>query len=464
MYIEQLYTGCLAQAAYYIESDGEAAIIDPLREIEPYLALAESRGAKIKYVLETHFHADFVSSHLDLAAATGAKVVYGPCKDCVLDIYTAHDGERLKLGKIEFELLHTPGHTLESSCFLLYNEEGKAHAVFTGDTLFNGDVGRPDLAVKAGHITSEQLAGMLYDSIYAKILPLADDVIVYPGHGAGSACGKNMSDETVTTIGAQKETNYALQPMTRDAFIEAVLEGQTAPPAYFFHAAKINKTGYTPIQQVMENNTRALTVGEFQEHIRRGALVLDARAPQVFAAGHVPGAINIGLDGQYAVWVGTLLEAQQELLVVADPHKEAEAILRLARVGYENVRGFLAGGMDAWRLANQTLQTVECLEPTGLGTRMLSPNTVVLDVRNPNELASGVIQGAVFTPLAELEDKLAQMDKSASYLIHCAGGYRSMMAASMMLRHGFEKVTNVVGGMGKIKTDAPDLVAHLELA
>ncbi len=464
MYIEQLYTGCLAQAAYYIESEGEAAIIDPLREIEPYLRLAQQRGATIKYVFETHFHADFVSSHLDLQKATGAQVVYGPCEMCELNIYQARDGERFTLGAVTLEVLHTPGHTLESSCFLLRTHDGTPHAVFTGDTLFNGDVGRPDLAVKAGHITSEMLAGMLYDSLYAKLMTLPDETIVYPGHGAGSACGKHMSSETVTTLGAQKRTNYALQPMMRDQFIAAVLEGQTVPPKYFFHAAQVNKRGYAPIEEVLATNTRPLPVADFKAAQATGALVLDARTPDQFAQGHVPGAINIGLDGQYAVWVGTLLDANQQLLVVADPGKETEAVLRLARVGYENVAGVLAGGMPAWQAAGEAVATVACVEPRELATVAAAPTTHILDVRNANELANGTLAGALHIPLAELEGQLQRLDPSHRYLVHCAGGYRSMMAASLLQRAGYGQVANVLGGMSRIKADAPALVHQPVLA
>lgn len=462
MYVEQLYTNCLAQAAYYVESNGEAAIIDPLREVQPYIDLAAARGAKIKYVLETHFHADFVSSHTDLAKKTGATVVYGPNAKAGYDIHVAKDGERLHIGDVTIEVLHTPGHTMESSCYLLYNPQGKPEAIFTGDTLFNGDVGRPDLAVKSGEITSEHLAGLLYDSLQTKIMPLPNELTLYPGHGAGSSCGKSMSKETVSTIGEQKNNNYALQPMTREQFIEAVLEGQEAPPKYFFHAAKINMTGIEAIDEVMARNAQALSVGELEAAVQRGALLLDARAPAVFSEGFVPGAINIGLDGQYAVWVGTMLDETKEIVLVADPGREEEAVLRLARVGYENVSGYLQGGVQAWLDAGRSLDSVTNMPPEALAGE-LNKGYEILDVRKPNEHASGVVKGAQLLPLDKLNEMLPSLDPHKAYLVHCAGGYRSMIAASMLKKGGIANVTNILKGYNGIKEVSPEITAVPQL-
>ncbi|MCZ8216457.1 MAG: MBL fold metallo-hydrolase, partial [Cyclobacteriaceae bacterium] len=346
MYIEQLYTNCLAEAAYYIESEGEAVIIDPLRETEPYIALAAQHKAKIKYVFETHFHADFVSGHIDLAKKVGASIVYGPQANTSYEVINATDGQEFKLGKITFRVLHTPGHTPESSCYLLLDEQGKEHAVFTGDTLFVGDVGRPDLL--DGVMTREALASMLYDSLNKKIKTLPDSVIVYPAHGAGSACGKNIGKETFSTIGEQKKLNYALQEQTREEFIEKVTDGILPPPSYFFEDARINREGYTSIDHVMQQNSKPLSITAFKEAVVAGALILDTRKPDDFEKGYIPTSLNIGLSGQYAVWVGTLLNIKQPLVLIAEPGKEEEAVLRLARVGYENVVGYLKGGVKSW--------------------------------------------------------------------------------------------------------------------
>lgn len=456
MYIEQLYTGCLAEAAYYIESDGEVAIIDPLRETEPYIELAKKRNAKIKYVFETHFHADFVSGHVDLARKTNSSIVFGPTAKTGYDTIVAKDEEVFSIGKIKLKVLHTPGHTMESSCFLLIDENGKDHALFTGDTLFVGDVGRPDLAIKSD-LTIDDLAGMMYDSLNSKIKPLADDVIVYPAHGAGSSCGKNIGKETFSTIGTQKQMNYAMQTMSKAEFVKAVTEGLSAAPNYFAWDAKLNKEGYASIDDVLQKNTKALSVEDVEAEISKGALVLDVRSPDDFEKGFIPNAINIGLNGQYAPWVGALVDPKVTLVLVADAGKEAEAVLRLARVGYENVKGFVNGGMASWQNAGKKIETIESVSAETFVAN-LNDDTNVLDVRKPGEVEGGMIENANHICLSELQSKLDTLDKNTHYTIHCAGGYRSMMAASIMKQKGFNKVTNVLGGMGKIKATGIKLV------
>ncbi|MCW3071534.1 MAG: fold metallo-hydrolase [Bacteroidetes bacterium] len=458
MYIEQLYTSCLAEAAYYIESDGVAAIIDPLRETEPYIAMAEKRNARIKYVFETHFHADFVSGHIDLARKTGATIIYGPTAQTGYETHVAKDGEEFTIGKIKIKVLHTPGHTLESSCYLLTDENGKEHAVFTGDTLFVGDVGRPDLAIKSD-LTINDLAGMMYDSLNAKIKPLADEVIVYPAHGAGSSCGKNIGKETFSTIGQQKKLNYALQPMSKVEFVKAVTDGLTDAPQYFMLDATLNKQGYSSIDEVLTKNTKALSVEEFEEQLRKGAMILDVRTPDDFEKGFVPSSVNIGLNGQYAPWVGALLDANVPLVLITDEGKETEAVLRLARVGYENVNGFLKGGIAAWKNAGKDVDTVKSISANELAARINSnPELNVLDVRKPGEVESGMIDGAQHICLSRLLKELHTLDQSKHYFVHCAGGYRSMMAASIMKQKGFDHVINIHGGMGKIKETGIRLV------
>ncbi len=459
MYIEQLYTNCLAEAAYYIESEGEAVIIDPLRETEPYVELAKKRNTKIKYVLETHFHADFVSGHIDLARKTGATIVYGPTAQAGFEIKVAKDEEILLLGKIKLKVLHTPGHTMESSCFLLIDDKGKDYAVFTGDTLFVNEVGRPDLAVK-GNITMNDLAGMLYDSLNAKILPLADDVIVYPGHGAGSACGKNIGKETFSTIKIQKLVNYALQPMSKEAFIMAVTEGLPTPPKYFFMDAMLNKQGYDNIENVIHKNTHALSVDEFDALTKTDIIILDTRTPDEYENGTVVGSINIGLNGQYAPWVGFLIDAKVPLILITNEGKETEAVLRLARVGYENVKGFLKGGMDAWRNAGKFVDETESINPEDFLKSSLSKQ--VVDVRNPGEWKNGIVENANLIALADLEQNMNLLDKNKSYLVHCAGGYRSMMAVSLLKKNGFKSVVNVRGGITKmIQVGVPTVLPEM---
>ncbi|MDE3252263.1 MAG: MBL fold metallo-hydrolase [Bacteroidota bacterium] len=454
MFIQQLYTGCISEAAYYIESDGEAAIIDPLRDIEEYLDLALERKANIKYIFETHFHADFVSGHLDLAAATGATIVYGPGTVTKFPVKVAEDGEIFKLGKISIEVLHTPGHTLESSCFLLRDESGKDHAVFTGDTLFVGDVGRPDLAQKANEITMEDLAGMLYESLQNKIQVLKDEVIVYPAHGAGSSCGKNLGEETFSTIGEQKKTNYALQPQTKEEFIKAVTEGLTAPPQYFPINAMINKEGYASLNAVLEKGMQPLSIAEFktkaaQDHV----LILDTRHSSVFTEGFVPGSISIGLDGRFAEWAGSLLPFDKELILVTEPGREKETIVRLARVGFDKMSGYLEGGFEGWKAAGEKLDMIIDVEADELVMDIpFDPNIVIVDVRKELEYADGHLKDAINLPLNKLMDpgSMADLDDTHNIYIHCAGGYRSVIASSLIKRQGYHNLRNVLGGYGKI--------------
>ncbi|MEQ9438379.1 MAG: MBL fold metallo-hydrolase [Cyclobacteriaceae bacterium] len=449
MYIEQLYTGCLAEAAYYIESQGEAAVIDPLRETAPYLELAKKRGATIKYIFETHFHADFVSGHLDLAKATGATIVFGPNAQPNYSAYIAEDNEVFQLGEIQLKVLHTPGHTLESSCYLLRDASGRNYAVFTGDTLFNGDVGRPDLAVKSD-LTAEDLAELLYHSIHHKLKPLADEVILYPAHGAGSQCGKNMNQETFSTIGAQKQFNYALQLTGKEKFVAAVLDGQEDPPAYFPENARINQSGYENIDAVMERNTQPLSVAAFEQAVAEGATILDTRQPDVFEQGFVPGSLNIGLNGQYAVWVGTLLKIDQPLVLVTDPGKEQEAIMRLARVGFEHVKGYLEGGITRWENAGKRVERVASVEGREVAD-LREKGYQVLDVRRNTEAETEQVQDSLNIPLKDLSATLPRLDPSQSYLVHCAGGYRSMIASSILKQHGINNFKNIHGGFQAMK-------------
>jgi hydroxyacylglutathione hydrolase len=445
MYIEQLYTNCLAEAAYYIESEGQAAVIDPLRETTPYLALAAKRNASIRYVFETHFHADFVSGHIDLARKAKAKIIYGPDADTAYEIYRAKDDEIFTLGKIKIKVLHTPGHTPESSCYLLYDENNKPHAIFTGDTLFVGDVGRPDLL--DGIMSQEDLAGMLYDSLQSKIKVLPDDVIVYPAHGPGSACGKNIGKETFSTIGIQKKMNYALQDMSRDEFIHQVTDGILPPPQYFFEDARINKTGYESIEKVISQNTRPLSNSEFRNELSSGAMILDTRKADDFEKGFIPGSVNIGLNGQFAVWVGTLVDINKPLLLVTEPGKEEESVLRLARIGYEKIRGFLNGGIETW---DEKLETVKSINASEMKEQM-SAGAIVADVRKPGEWNSGHVKNARFLPLADFPKGLESLNKDKSYIVHCGGGYRSMTAISIMKNFGFRNLINVYGGYGSIQ-------------
>lgn len=455
MVIEQIYTGCLAHGAYYIESNGEAVVIDPLREVEPYLQRAAKRGATIKYVFETHFHADFVSGHLDLAQKSGATIVYGPTAKPAFEAHVATDGELFNVGDITFELLHTPGHTLESACYLLRDAEGKEVAIFTGDTLFIGDVGRPDLAQKAANMTQEQLAETLYHSLRNKIMPLADDVVVYPAHGAGSACGKKMSNETFDTLGHQKATNYALRAdMTADEFVGEVLTGLVAPPAYFPLNVMLNKNGYQSFDEVLARGQHGLSPRAFETAATEtGALVLDTRFQEDFAAAFIPNSINIGIDGNFAPWVGTLVpDIKQAFLLVTEPGREAEVITRLSRVGYDNVIGYLEGGFQTWQQAGldtDSIPQVSAAEFADLVDNGTADH--ILDVRKASEYASEHIIGAENTPLDFLNDSMAHIGSTQTYYVHCAGGYRSMIFASALRARGFRNLIDVKGGFKAIK-------------
>ena len=458
MNIEQLYTGCLAQGAYYIESNGEVAIIDPLRETQQYIDKAQSRNSKIKYVFETHFHADFVSGHVDLAKKTGATIVFGPGATTDFNSHIAKDNEEFKLGNITIKVLHTPGHTLESSTYLLIDENGKNHAIFSGDTLFLGDVGRPDLAIKSD-LTKEDLAEMLYYSLRNKIMPLADDVIVYPAHGAGSACGKNLSKETVGTIGGQKKTNYALrEDMTKEEFVKEVLDGIPPPPQYFAKNAMMNKMGYDSFENVLQTGDVALDVTEFEALANHeGALVLDVRPQSDYLKGHIPNSIFIGLNGSFAPWVGALItDLKQPILLVVPEGKSKEAVTRLSRVGYDNTLGYLDGGMDAWKTAGKDIETLESISAEELANRFKKSSLNILDVRRDGEYTSSHIENAQHFALDYINDKMNEVSKDKTYYVHCAGGYRSVIAASILKARGFNNLIDIDSGYGAIKnTDLP---------
>lgn len=463
MYIEQLYTNCLAEAAYWIESEGEAVVIDPIRETTPYIAKAKERGVTIKYIFETHFHADFVSGHIDLSKETGAEIVYGPGADTKYHIHKATDGEEFKVGKITFRVLHTPGHTPESTCYLLIDENGKENAVFTGDTLFVGDVGRPDLL--DGKMSKEELAGMLFDSLNNKLKKLNDDVLMYPAHGPGSACGKNIGKETWSTIGEQRANNYAMKITDRDEFIKTVTDGLSAPPQYFFKDAMINKNGYESIGNVLDRNVVGLDALSAKAAIEAGALVLDTRTAEEFERGFIPGSIFIGLDGTYAVWVGTLIDINTKLLIVASAGKETESILRLARVGYENVAGYLEGGIDTWKKANLPVDTMQSINPDEFAAMMnTSKHDAVLDVRRPGEWDNGHAAGAEHVCLSNFAkpNGTDAVDKNKPYYVHCAGGYRSVIAISMLKQKGYTNLVNVRGGWRELeKLDFPKVLPEL---
>ncbi|MCL6266955.1 MBL fold metallo-hydrolase [Flagellimonas myxillae] len=453
MKIEQIYTGCLAQGAYYVESDGEVAIIDPLREVEPYIKRAKEANAKIKYILETHFHADFVSGHVTLSKETGAPIVYGPLANPAFEAIIAEDGQEFKLGKVTLKVLHTPGHTMESTTYLLKDETRKDHAIFSGDTLFLGDVGRPDLAQKAADMTKEELAGTLYDSLRSKIMPLSDDVIVYPAHGAGSACGKNMMKETVDTLGNQKKMNYALRAnMTREEFIEEVTDGLLPPPQYFPLNVKMNKEGYEDIDAVLERGTQALSPEAFEAAANdTGAVLLDVRHQADFAKGHIPRSIFIGLGGSFAPWVGALIaDVKQPILLIAPEGKEEETITRLSRVGFDGTLGYLKGGVEAWKNAGKELDVVESIDASTFKER-LEQKIPVFDVRKEPEFLAEHIENAALTPLDFLNDHLAEFPSEETFYVHCAGGYRSMIAASILKSRGIHNMVDVAGGFKAIK-------------
>jgi hydroxyacylglutathione hydrolase len=454
MFIKQLYTGCLSEAAYYIESNGEAVVIDPLRDIDAYLELANERKSRIKYIFETHFHADFISGHLDLADATGAPIVYGPGTETKFPVHIATDGEIFKIGALSIEVLHTPGHTLESTCYLLKDANGKDHCVFTGDTLFVGDVGRPDLAQKGNEITIDDLAGMMYDSLHTKLFPLADDVIVYPAHGPGSSCGKNLGPNTYSTIGEEKQSNYALRAKNKEEFIKEVTEGMDAPPHYFPINAKINKEGYDSLDGVVSQGMKELSVAAFKKSIAGEVIILDTRSATIFTQGFIPGSVSIGLEERFAEWAGSLLSFDIPVLLVTEPGKEKESIIRLARVGFDKVRGYLAGGFDAWKNAGEEIDIIIDVEPDELMMDMpYDNNLVVVDVRRPTEFADGHIKDAVNLPLNDMNDPatMAIFEDDQNLYIHCGGGYRSVIAASLMKRQGIHNLRNIMGGWNKIK-------------
>lgn len=464
MKIQQLYTGCLAEAAYYIESNGEIAIIDPLRETGPYLELAENSDSKIKYVLETHFHADFVSGHLDLAKKTGATIVYGPTAIPNFDAHVAKDGEELPLGKVTIKVLHTPGHTMESSSFLLLDENGKPHSIYTGDTLFIGDVGRPDLAVKTD-LSREDLAGHLYESLRNKIMPLPDDVIVYPGHGAGSACGKNLAKETWDTLGNQKKTNYALRAdMSREEFIKEVTSGLVAPPQYFPKNAVMNKMGYESFDAVIERGLRPVDVEEFARMAADGkTLVLDTREKEAFVQGYIPGAMFIGIDDTFAPWAGAIItDLNTPILIVAEPGREEEVVTRLSRVGYDNTIGFLKGGFASWVNAGKPVDTIEQIAPKDLAALYETEHVNVLDVRKQSEYESRHIEGFRNLPLDFINENASELDKNGRYYVHCAGGYRSVIASSIYKRQGIRNVVNIVGGFKALSETNLPMTEYVE--
>lgn len=452
MKIEQIYTGCLAQGAYYIVSEGEAAIIDPLREVQPYLDRLAKDNVKLKYIFETHFHADFVSGHVDLSKKTGAPIIYGPTAAPEFEAIVAEDNQIFEIGKIKIKVLHTPGHTMESSTYLLIDENGKNHAIFSGDTLFLGDVGRPDLAQEAANLTQEELAGLLYDSLYNKILPLEDDVIVYPAHGAGSACGKNMQKETVDTLGNQKQTNYALKQTSKESFIAAVLDGLTAPPKYFGMNVAMNKKGYTSFDEVLAKGKTALSVDEFETAAEEtGALILDTRNAAEFHKGFIPQSINIGLKGDFAPWVGSMIvDVQQPILLVCDDCTEEETITRLSRVGFDNVLGYLKGGFESWKNSGKEIDTIHRISPEEFAEKF-NENSKVIDVRKEGEYAAEHVKDAYSKPLAYINDWIGNINPDEHFFLHCAGGYRSMIAASILQARGYRNFTEVEGGFNGIK-------------
>lgn len=454
MFIKQLYTGCLSEAAYYIESNGESAVIDPLRDIDEYLELAKERESRIKYIFETHFHADFVSGHLDLAKATGAPIVYGPNTNTKFPVHVAKDAETFKVGDLTIEVLHTPGHTMESTCYLLKDSKGKNYCVFTGDTLFVGDVGRPDLAQKGAEVTMNDLAGMMYDSIHTKLFPLEDDVIVYPAHGPGSSCGKNLGPDTYSTIGEEKNSNYALKAASKEDFIKEVTDGIAAPPSYFPINAKINKEGYDSLDDVLVQGLNPLSIAEFKQLMKDDIIILDTRRADIFTEGFIPGAISIGLEGRFAEWAGSLLPFHQPIVLITEPGKEKETIVRLARVGFDKVQGYLDGGYEAWKNAGEKIDIIINVEADELMMDIPHDNNlVVVDVRRPTEFGDGHLKDALNLPLNDMIDPatMANLEEEQNLYVHCAGGYRSVIASSLLKRQGIHNLRNVLGGWSKIK-------------
>ncbi|RYZ55502.1 MAG: MBL fold metallo-hydrolase [Sphingobacteriales bacterium] len=452
MDVQQLYTSCLSEAAYFIADGGEAAVIDPLRDVDSYLKIAEEKGVKIKYIFETHFHADFISGHLDLAQRTGATIVYGPGTTAGFAFHEAKDGEVFRIGKLELKAMHTPGHTLESTCYLLHNEEGNPYCIFTGDTLFVGDVGRPDLF--SGNLTKEELAGMMYESLQDKIKPLEDHIIVYPAHGPGSSCGKSLGPETFSTIGAQRSGNYAMQPMEKAEFIKAVTTGLNTPPAYFPMNARINKEGYDSMDEIMERAGKGLTIAQFKAKVAEGAWILDTRKATEFTQGFVPGSISIGLEGRFAEWAGIMLPFDQELILVTEKGKEHESIIRLARVGVDKVSGYLEGGYEAWSGAGEKIDMIIDIDPYELAMDIPHDHRLqVIDVRKPAEYEAGHVKGALNIPLDTMVDivNIADIDDENNLYVHCAGGYRSVIAASILKKEGYHNLRNVLGGYAQMK-------------
>ncbi|MDN6309309.1 MAG: MBL fold metallo-hydrolase [Flavobacteriaceae bacterium] len=453
MKIEQIYTGCLAQGAYYIESKGEVAIIDPLREVQPYIDKAKENKGQIKYIFETHFHADFVSGHVTLAKETGAQIIYGPSAETTFEAYTAKDNEVFQLGEITIEVLHTPGHTMESSCFLLKDKDGKNHSIFTGDTLFLGDVGRPDLAQKSASMTQEDLAGILYDSLRTKIMPLEDHITVYPAHGAGSACGKNMMKETIDTLGNQKRVNYALrEDMTKEEFVKEVTDGLIPPPKYFPLNVQMNKEGYEDIQNIIKRGTKALTPNEFEASANEsGALILDVRNEKEFIKSHIPQSIFIGLDGDFAPWVGALIaDVKQPILLVTPKGKEEESVIRLARVGFDNTLGHLKGGFDAWKEVGKEYDNINSITAEEFKSLNID-KLAIYDVRKETEYKAEHLNPAINTPLHILNDYLEAFPAKDNFYLHCLGGYRSVIATSILKMRGKHNLINVEGGFEAFK-------------
>lgn len=464
MIIEQIYTGCLSQGAYYLQSKGEVAVIDPLREVQPYLDRVVKNNAKVKYIFETHFHADFVSGHLTLSKETGAPIIYGPMANPNFEAIIAKDLQEFPLGELTIVVLHTPGHTMESTTYLLRDKNGKDHAIFSGDTLFLGDVGRPDLAQKAANMTKEDLAGHLFDSLRTKIMPLADDVVVYPAHGAGSACGKNMMKETVDSLGNQKKMNYALRAnMTREEFINEVIDGLLPPPSYFPLNVKMNKSGYEDIGEVLERGTKALSADKFEELANREeAIILDVRHQDDFVQGHIPQSIFIGIDGGFAPWVGTLIaDVNQPILLISPPGREKETITRLSRVGFDRTLGYLNGSFAAWKQARKAYDTISGIAADELETKIMSSTSPVFDVRKEGEFLSEHIKKAQHTPLDFINDYLETFPKKGTFYLHCAGGYRSVIAASILKKRGIHNMINVKGGFKAIQETSIPLTDYI---
>ena len=452
MYVQQIYTDCLSEASYFISSNGEAAIIDPIRDSNFYLQIAKDNNSVIKYIFETHFHADFISGHLELAGKTNATIIFGPATKASFNFHMAADGEEFKIGNISVEAVHTPGHTIESTCYLLKNEQGKPYCIFTGDTLFAGDVGRPDLS--SGNLSKEELASILFDSIQNKLMPLDDDIIVYPAHGPGSSCGKNIGPQIQSTIGNEKQTNYAMQPQSREDFIKAVTSDLPEPPAYFPINAKINKEGYSNLDKIKAKSLQSLTLDEFKKKIKNNAIILDTRNPDDFTNGFIPGSLFIGLKGRFAEWAGSLLPFDQPVVLITEEGKEEETVIRLARVGFENVEGYLAGGFETWKNAGEEIDLVINVEADELAMDIpFDSRLTVVDVRRMNEFAEGHVTNAINMPLDEMTDvaQIAQLEEDQNLYVHCKSGYRSVIATSLLKQQGYHNLRNVLGGWSKIK-------------